>query len=66
MDYIPDYADQYAAHEARQERELARYPKCDCCEEHITDDHFYDIDGFIVCESCLKDNYRRNTSNYVD
>jgi formylmethanofuran dehydrogenase subunit E len=66
MDYVPDYTDLYEEHERDQERRLKKYPKCDCCDEPITDDYFYDIDGTYFCERCLKAEYRKKTEDYME
>lgn len=48
------------------ERDSAYYeyeqslPTCDECGEKIHDDYYYDINGEILCEDCLK-KYRRTT-----
>lgn len=65
-DYIPDYTEQFDAYEARLERESRRYPKCDCCEEPILGDFLYDLGKEILCENCMKDNYRKSTDDYLD
>lgn len=64
-EYIPDYNDLYAMHEARQERALRKYPKCADCEEHITDDYLFNINGVFYCEECAEDNFRRSTDDYI-
>ncbi len=66
MDYIPDYNDLHDEYEREQESKLDRYPKCDCCGEPITDDYFYNIDGTFICETCLNEEYRKNTEDYID
>ena len=66
MDYIPDYNDLYAQHEAEQERKLAKLPKCAFCDEPITDDQFYNIDGTYICKECLKNEYLVNTDDYIN
>jgi formylmethanofuran dehydrogenase subunit E len=66
LDYILDYTDLHAEYEAEQERRLEKYPKCDCCGESITDDYFYNIDGTFICESCMRDEYRKNTEDYME
>ena len=63
---IPDYAELYAMHEARQERELKKYPKCACCEEHITDDECYEINDELYCTDCVRDNFLKRTDDYVE
>ena len=66
MEYIPDYNDLHAEYEREQERELRKFPKCDCCGEHITDEYFYNIDGTYLCETCLNDEYRKKTDEYIE
>ena len=66
LEYIPDYNDLYDAYEARRQRELDRFPKCDCCGEPITDDFLYDFDGDLWHESCLNDNNRKPVDDYIE
>ena len=63
---IPDYNDLYAMHEARQERELRKYPKCAYCGERITDDECYEINDELICTDCLRDNFLKRTDDYVE
>ena len=65
-EYIPDYTDLHAEFEAEQEERLDRYPKCDYCGEPILDEYFYDIDGTYFHESCLKEEFRKNTEDYME
>lgn len=65
-EYIPDYNDLHREYEARQERELERLPRCSECDEPITDDECYEINGELVCPCCLKENYRKRTEDYVE
>jgi len=39
---------------------LRSRPVCSCCEEHIQEDSYYDINDLIICEECL-DSFRRFT-----
>ena len=66
MDYIPDYNDLYARHEAEQEKMADKLPRCKYCGEPITDDYLYDLDGTLCCEDCLEDLFRKPTDNYID
>lgn len=47
---------------ARHDREQAQWekslPKCDVCGEPIQD-YYYEIDGEIICQECLDDNFRK-------
>lgn len=42
-----------------QEQRLSQLPVCYWCENPITDDFYYDIDGECLCENCLNDRYRK-------
>ena len=63
---IPDNYDAYKQHEADQARELNRLPRCANCDEPITADHFYEIEGVFICPDCLDADYRRSTDDYIE
>lgn len=44
----------------------ARLPICDNCKERIHDDDYYDVEGEILCEDCMKEKYRRSTEDHVE
>lgn len=46
-------------HQMEQERLLARRPQCCHCDEHITDDFAYYINGEWICEMCMDREYRQ-------
>ena len=54
-----DPIDDFNRYEAECERQLKKLPRCSECDEHITDDYAYYINGEWICEQCMKDNYRR-------
>lgn len=53
---------------AAQDRAAYRWeqaaPTCCKCGWQIQDEHYYDVDGEIYCEECIKDQFRRNTDDY--
>ena len=55
----------FDAWEADQERELERLPVCSECGERILDDFLYEIYGELICEECLRENYRKMTSDLM-
>ena len=63
---IPDYNDLYRQHEAREQALLDKLPKCDWCGEPITDDYCYEINGDIICEACLNDNFKKRVDDYIE
>jgi hypothetical protein len=53
-------------HDAEQEAELKKMPKCSECSEYIQDEHYYEINDEVVCEECLNQNYRKNVEDYIE
>lgn len=51
-------------HDAEQEAQLERCPKCEDCGEYIQDDYLYDIDGIILCEQCMNKAHRKDAEQY--
>lgn len=66
MEYIKDYTEQHAMHEARAEREIARLPKCAECELPILDEECFEFNGELICPDCLRDNHRKMVDDYVE
>ena len=60
---IPDNYDQWKAHEREQERRLARIPKCDYCDEPIQEDFYYEINGYVICETCMDRFFRKEVDH---
>lgn len=54
--------------ERERERRLARLPICEGfrCGKRIQDEDYYDVDGEILCEECMKRKYRRKTEDLLD
>lgn len=61
---IPDVYDQWEEHDRSKERRLAQRPKCDCCDHHIQHDHWYEINGDIICPDCMESYYRKESENF--
>lgn len=52
-----DPLDDLDRHEREQERLAAKLPTCDYCGKSI-DDHYFNINGDIICGGCLNDNFK--------
>ena len=50
---IPDNYDAWLAHDAA-------LPVCDYCGEPVQEGYYYEIGGWVVCESCLELFFRRD------
>ena len=61
-----DYNDLFDAHERQKYDWLKRQPKCTVCDEHIQDEHAYNINGDLICEQCMTDNFRVSTDDFIE
>lgn len=66
MSYIPDAYDMWARHDAEQEAELQKLPKCSECGEAIQTDECYEFDGSLICPRCLVRNHRKWVDEYCE
>lgn len=55
MTWTDDPVRDWDRHCAEEERWLATRRICDECEEPITEDACYEIDGEYICEHCIRD-----------
>lgn len=63
---MKDYSDFYDDADYARAEEERKLPVCTCCGEVIQDDYYYEIDDEILCEECLKDNYRKSVDDYIE
>lgn len=61
-----DPYEDYLRHEAEQERAAAKLPQCCECGEPIQDEFAYHINDEWICETCMKENYRKAVDDYVE
>ena len=62
---LPDYTDLQEQHDKELEDELDKYPVCEWCHEHITDEDLWLINDGIICKECLDYYFKRKTEDYV-
>ena len=63
---VPDNYDRWEQHDAEQQAELNKLPKCERCEEPIQDYYCFEIDNALYCDKCMKDLYRVKTDEFID
>ena len=61
-----DPAADFDRYDAEQQKQLEKCPKCSMCDEHIQDEHYYEINDEVICEECLNDNFRKSVEDYVN
>lgn len=52
--------------DAEQTAALEKMPVCSYCDNHIQDDFLYEINDEVICEECIKDNFRKNVEDYIE
>lgn len=60
MPWTDDPLNDFHRHDAEQQNELDKLPKCDICDRPIQDDHYYQINGDNVCPECLDNHFRKD------
>ena len=62
-----DPLDDFNRQDMEQARMEARLPVCENprCKKRIYDEEYYDVEGEILCEKCMKERYRRFTEDYI-
>ena len=63
--YTDDPARDFAQWDMEQTMAEAMLPVCDDCGEVINDDYYYEVEGDILCEECMKHRYRKFTEDYI-
>ncbi len=53
-------------YEAEQENMRRKRPRCYECGESIYSEECYEINDELVCPSCLNENHRKFTDDYID
>ena len=63
-----DPLDDFDRLDRKQAEYEARLPRCEekKCGKRIDEDFYYEIDGEILCEECMKRRYRRSTEDYAN
>lgn len=56
----------FERHDAEQERELSRLPKCYECGHRIQSEECYNIMGDLICPRCLDKYHKVWTESYID
>lgn len=45
---------------------LEKLPLCEKCGRRIDEDNYFEVDGEILCESCMNERYRKRTEDWVN
>lgn len=70
MPYTDDPVADFLNYDAEQTKALESRPQCAYCDQYIQDNVLYDFDGELICPECLEDyindNFKKDTSDYID
>lgn len=65
MTYIPDAYDQWKAHEAEQQAQLDKLPRCSECENPIQTEYCFEVNDELICPHCMMENHRKAVEDIV-
>lgn len=65
MFYSDDPVADFHRHDAQQQSQLDKLPRCSECDEPIQDDFFYEFNDELICDECMHDNHRKAVEDYV-
>lgn len=66
MCYTDDPIFDFNCHDAKQQAELDRLPKCCECDHPIQDEFCYEINGDLVCNECMDNNHKKCVEDFVE
>lgn len=55
----------YERYVAEQEAALQILPVFSICDKHIQDDYCYNINDEIICEKCMVEQFRHDTTDFM-
>lgn len=65
---LRDPLDDFNYRDRKQAEYEARLPRCEekKCGKRIDEDFYFEIDGEILCEKCMKRRYQRSTEDFAN
>lgn len=62
---MQDNHDRFEQYDRRQQQMLSARPVCVMCGEHIQSEYCWQLEGGLICESCIEE-CRCETEDYCD
>lgn len=56
----------FARHDAEQEAQLDRLPRCCECDEPIQDEYCFEVNDELICLGCMEENHRKLVEDYCE
>lgn len=66
MLFTDDPVYDHEMYQEEQEKHLRIRPLCDCCENHVQDDYYYEINDEVICQSCMDRYYKKSVDDYIE
>ena len=65
MFYSDDPIADFERHDAKQQAELDKIPRCCECDEPIQDAFCYEINDELICGECMDNNHRKYVEEII-
>ena len=66
MVYSDDPITDFYRFDAEQEAKLDKLPRCSECDQPIQDEFCFEINGELICDSCMHDNHRKCVDDFME
>jgi hypothetical protein len=53
-------------YDRQQSEELKKRPVCCNCWQPIQEERLWDINGFLYCDECARDEFQKDTEDYIE
>lgn len=63
MSYTDDPIADFRRHDAKQQAEVRKLPRCSECDQPIQDYICYEINDEFICPDCMEQNHRKWTED---
>ena len=63
--FTDDPVKDHDRYQEEKDNQLQKLPKCSICDNHIQNDYLYEINDELICEKCLKENFRKSVDDYI-
>ena len=66
MFYSDDPVADFYRHDAQQQAELDKLPRCSECDKPIQEEFCYEVNGELICDECMHNNHRKWVDDFME
>lgn len=62
---VLDNNDMLKQHDSMHQKQLDKLPVCSYCDEPVQEDYYFEINGEVICETCMNRFFKKDIDDYV-